>query len=317
MVNPHEIADAALQARARIRTIVRHTPVELLSAPGAQRPVWAKCENFQITGSFKIRGASNAIGHAAEEGIRTVVTASTGNHGAAVAYAARHFGVEATVFVPADASPAKLDGIRRWGATITSVDGDPINAELAAREAAGGAMPYVSPYNDATVVAGQGTIGIELLEDLDDVDTVVVAVGGGGLISGIGSVLKTHRPSRRVIAASAANSAVMHHSIAAGRVLDMASEATLSDGTAGGVEAGTLTFPLCQAVVDEWITVTEEEIAAAVRAHTRTHHQLIEGAAGVALAAAATAGEHEDLGTTVVVLCGANIDAATAAPLIA
>ena len=312
MITPEQIAGAADAAMARTAPHLRRTPLELLSRPGRRPVVAAKCENFQVTGSFKARGALNAITIAAERGIRRVVAASTGNHGAAVAYAGHTLGVEVTVYVPETADPTKLDTIRRWGAAIERVPGDPVNAERAGREAASDATPYISPYNHPDVVAGQGTIGVELLEQATACDTVVVAVGGGGLVSGIASVMKAGRPDLRVVGVSPANSAVMLESVARGEVLDLESAPTVSDGTAGGVEAGTLTFPLCRMLVDDWLTVTEEEITQAMAGYIAAHHQLIEGAAAVALAGAAKLGAYEGAtGNTVIVLCGANVSVTT------
>jgi threonine dehydratase len=168
-------------------------------------------------------------------------------------------------------------------------------------------MFYVSPYNDEEVIAGQGTIGIEILEEFPDVDDVFVAVGGGGLIAGIGSVLKNHRPAIRVIGCQPLASPVMARSIAAGKILDLPSKPTLSDGTAGGIEPHTLTFPFNQAVVDEWVLVDEEQIAAAMQTCMQTENDIVEGAAGVAIAGllqrrAAIVGRN-----VAVILCGGNV----------
>ncbi len=166
---------------------------------------------------------------------------------------------------------------------------------------------YVSPYNDPVVVAGQGTLAVELTEQLDGVDAVFASLGGGGLVSGIGTWLRHHRPSARLYACSPANSAVMHHALDADRILDLSSEPTLSDGTAGGVESGSITYDLCGQVVDERILVTEDEIAAALREVIGRQHQLVEGAAGVAVAGARKRAAELKGARVAVVLCGANI----------
>jgi threonine dehydratase len=169
----------------------------------------------------------------------------------------------------------------------------------------------VSPYNDPVVVAGQGTVGLELANQLESVDAVLVALGGGGLIAGLGGFLKSIVPEVEVIACSPEKSAVMHASIEAGRILELDSEPTLSDGTAGGVEPGAITFELCRTIVDRYVLVSEDEIAAAMRLIIDRHHMLIEGAAGVPVAAllkekASFAGKR-----VAVVLCGANISPET------
>jgi threonine dehydratase len=305
-----ELSAASHAAATLILPFVRLTPVELLSPPGSADQLWAKCENFQTTGSFKVRGAINkllTLDPAARE--RGVVTASTGNHGAAVAYGCFQLGIDATVFVPETADPSKVAAIERWGAAIEAVPGDPLMAEMSARRRADEvAGTYVPPYNDAAVVAGQGTVGVELLEQIPRIDTLVVAVGGGGLISGTAAVVKHAHPAARVLGASPENSNVMMRSIEAGRVIEAVSTPTLSDGTFGGVEAGSLTFELCRDLVDGWMAIPEDEIATELRRHVADHHQLIEGSAALALAAARRL---PPMGVTVLILCGANIAPAT------
>lgn len=309
-----DFAGEVAAAEARIRPHVRETPLDesLALAHGSAASVFLKCENLQHTGSFKVRGAlSKVLSLTGAEIARGVVTASTGNHGAAVAYALRRIGATGTVFVPEGAAPTKLAAIERLGGRIQRFGIDSGETEVHAREHADriGAT-YISPYNDAQVIGGQGTISVELLRQLDRIDAVFVSVGGGGLIGGIAAHLKAARPSVRIIGCSPENSQVMIQSVRAGRILDLPSLPTLSDGTAGGVEAGSMTFPLVRDRVDEFSTVSEEEIASAMRRFMAAHHMLIEGAAAVAIAAfekqkAAWAGAK-----VVIVLCGANIDLA-------
>ncbi len=273
--------------------------------------VWLKLENQQRTGSFKLRGATNKIlSLSEEERRRGVVAASSGNHGAAVACAAAAAGCPALVFVPEGVAGGKLDAIRSLGVEARKHGDDALLAELEARRhAAEAGMTYVSPYNDPAVIAGQGTVGLELAEQLPRLDAVFVSLGGGGLASGVGGYLKAVRPELRVIACSPENSAVMHASLEAGRVLEMESRPTLSDGTAGGVEPGAVTFDLCRQIVDESLLVTEEQIRAAVRLVVGSHHTLIEGAAGVAVAGYLAVRDRFADRNVAVVLCGANIDA--------
>jgi threonine dehydratase len=298
-------------AERRIRPYVRETYLErsthLSEATGAD--VHLKLENLQHTGSFKLRGALNKVLSLDADELRAgVVAASTGNHGAAVAYALSLAGQSGLVFVPEGADPSKLDAIRRLGAEVRVSGKDPADAERAARRyAEDRGATYVSPYNDPRVIGGQGTVGLEVAAVLERIDTVFVSLGGGGLIAGVAGYLKSMQPGVRVIGCSPQNSNVMMQSVAAGRILDVSSLPTLSDGTAGGVEAGALTFELCRALVDDYIAVSEEEIAGALRDFVRSHHMLIEGAAAVALAALRRLRARVEGRRVVVIVCGANI----------
>lgn len=308
-----DLVDSIAQAEARIRPHIRETPLvpssTLSAATGAE--VWLKCENLQVTGSFKARGAMNRLMTLNDnEQRRGVTAASSGNHGVAVAHAGRALGIPVTVYVPEGASPAKVAAMQRLGAEVMTFGTDGLDTEVEARRSAETeGRCYVSPYNDLAVVAGQGTIAIELRRQLDDISTVVAAVGGGGLIGGIAADLKHHNPSLRIVGAQPANSRVMIESVRAGHVVDIPSLPTLSDGTAGGIEAGSVTFPLNRDLVDEWIEVPEDGIARAMRFMIEVEHQLIEGSAAVAVAAAARTQEPMR-GRVVVILCGANISAA-------
>lgn len=298
-------------AEARIRPFIRETPLEPSPALGEGHGarVFLKCENLQHTGSFKARGALNkALALTPDELTRGIVTASTGNHGAAVAFALRKIGATATVFVPEGASATKVAAIERLGGVIRRHGTDSGETENFARQHAEktGAV-FISPYNDAQVIGGQGTIAIELLRQLPDLDAVFVAVGGGGLIGGIAALLKARKPGVRIIGCSPENSQVMIKSVAAGRVLDLPSLPTLSDGTAGGVEMDSITFPLVRDLVDELVTVSEADIASAMRRCMEAHHMMIEGSAGVALAAFEKQAARWSGKTAAIVLCGANI----------
>ncbi|RLE31458.1 threonine/serine dehydratase [Candidatus Acetothermia bacterium] len=306
-----QILVEVLRARARLHRYLPPTPLtpspDLSRATGGR--VYLKHENLQPTGSFKVRGALNAL-LALPSDLRGkgVIAASTGNHGAAVAWGASRLSIPCTVYVPRGAEPEKLENIGRWGAEVREVGDDCLEAELAAREAAKAeGRPYIPPYNDPRVIGGQGTLAAELWKELPELEAVYVPLGGGGLLSGVAAYLKAVNPQVRVVGCSPENSQVMIRSIQAGRILELPSLPTLSDGTAGGIEPGSITFDLCRALADDFLTVTEEEIATALRSFLRTHHQLIEGAAAVAVAAllrdrGKTAGR-----TAVVVLSGANI----------
>lgn len=274
--------------------------------------VYVKLENLQHTGSFKARGALNKLLSLDErQRAAGVVAASTGNHGAGFAFALAKLGMAGVVFVPENASPAKVTNIRRLGAEVRFFGDESAAAEVHARDyAAQRGMVYISPYNDWDVVAGQGTIGVEIARQLPDVDALVASLGGGGLISGTAGYLKAVKPDVFVVAASARNSNVMMKSIRAGRIVTIDHLPTLSDGTAGGVEEGAITFDLCRELVDHFVDVDENAIKAAMRLFIESHHMLLEGAAGVAIAGLLASKDRLAGRKAAVVICGANIDAA-------
>ncbi len=305
------IAREAQKAAQRIRDFVLVTPlvrsIEFSTALGAS--VYFKLENRQTTGSFKLRGATNRLLTLVEEQrAKACVAASSGNHGAAVACAAQKLGVSSVVFVPEQTSTAKVDAIKSYGGDVRFFGTDGLDTEQHARQFADrNGLSYLSPYNDSEVIAGQGTCGVEIIEQLPDVDVVFVAVGGGGLIAGVGSVLKEHDPDIRVIGCQPAASPVMARSIDAGHIIEMHSEATLSDGTAGGIEIGAITFPLVKSVVDEFVLVDEDQIASAMRRYMDSEEDTIEGAAGVAVAAMLELQDSIVGQNIAVIICGGNI----------
>lgn len=306
-----DVVRAATAASKRIAGLVVRTPLlrasELSDATGAE--VYLKLENRQVTGSFKLRGASNRLMTlTAEQRAQGCVAASSGNHGAAVACAMQKLACSGVIFVPQQTSPKKVAAIRAYGGDVRFFGTDGLDTEQHARAyAAQHNMTYLSPYNDPEVIAGQGTCGIEIGEQLPDVDAVFVAVGGGGLVSGVASVLKARNPQLRIYGCQPEASAVMAQSLAAGRILDLPSAPTLSDGTAGGIEADAITFDLCKALVDEFVLVSEADIAAAMRAYMAAHDEAIEGAAGVALAALMQRKAEIAGNKVVVIVCGGNI----------
>lgn len=312
---PPQIAEASDRAAARIAGIVRETPLDYspLFSERVGGEVWFKLENLQHTGSFKLRGAANRLMTLSpEQRASGCVAASSGNHGAAIACAMQKLGIDGVIFVPEQTSPTKVSAIRSYGGDVRFFGTDGLDTELHAREyASENGMYYVSPYNDEEIIAGQGTCGVEIVSQLADVDVAFIAIGGGGLISGVGSVLKRHNPDIRIIGAQPEASQVMTRSVAAGEILDLPSEPTLSDGTAGGIEADAITFDLCRAVTDDFVVVSEADIAAAMRDYMDAQHQLIEGAAGVAIAAMLH--KKPELGgkKIVVLICGANISRET------
>ena len=279
-----------------------------------------KCEHQQKTGSFKVRGAlAKLLSLSDEQRDRGLVAASSGNHGLGVAHALTALGGKGIVCVPEHASPVKVAAIRRYGVEVRVMGREPAETErLARRLAAGARMSYISPYNDLDVIAGQGTVGEEIVQQLGGraVGAVVVAVGGGGLISGIGAAIKSVLPGVRIIGASPVNDAAMAASVRAGEVVQINALPTISDGTAGGVEDGSITLPLCTELVDDWILIEEPEIYSALRFMIDTEHQLIEGAAAVAIAAGLKAGRSSGGQAMVIVSCGANISSTALAEAI-
>jgi threonine dehydratase len=304
-------------AGRRLRSVVRHTPLLPAPALGALGgdSVYLKAENLQITGSFKVRGAFNKLWSLTPtELARGVVAASSGNHGAAVAYALRQIGKRGVIFVPSHAATSKVAAIRQFGAEVRVHGDDSVEAEMAALAfARENGRPYISPYNDWAIITGQGAVGYEIVRDLPDVQTIYVTVGGGGLIGGIGGYFKgggrDYQNKRvRIVGCLPANSPVMAESVRAGRIVEMAVFPTLSDGSAGGIEDDAVTLGLCAAVVDDWILVEEAEIAAAMRLVYQAHHMTVEGAAGVAVAAYLKDPTRGQQRNAVIVLCGGNID---------
>ena len=314
-----ELAERTRLAQERIRPHVRETPLEpsrfLEDELGAR--LWLKCEHLQHTGSFKVRGALNKLLVLESQGpLPELVAASTGNHAAAVAYAASIVGARVTVFVPAGASPEKLARAEGLGARIEHHGTDGVEAELRARTwAAEHDAVYVSPYNDLDVVAGQGTLARELVRQAPPLAAVFCAMGGGGLAAGIAGTLAELSPTTRVYAASPEPSAVLIHSLAAGKILDLPSGATISDGTAGGVEPNAVTFPLVRELVDTTVVVPEELARRTLREYLRAREAPIEGAAAVALAACRMHANAFPRGDVAVVLCGGNLDRATRATI--
>jgi len=304
-----------LQAEERIRSHIRETPVEYspyLSHLG-NCVVYLKLENIQLTGSFKLRGAANKVlSLTKDEKCKGVITASTGNHGLAFAWIANKFDVKGIIFLPKTSSPAKIEALRLCGAEIQYYGNDCVEAEIHARKIAEEqGLIFISAYNDPLIIGGQGTIGIELARQIPGIECVLCPVGGGGLIAGISGYLKTENSDIEIIGCQPEKSAVMYASIKAGRILDMESEPTLSDGSAGGIEPGAITFPICQELVDDFILVNEEEIVSALRLIIEKHYLLIEGAAALSVAAFIQQKDRFQGKNVVLVLSGSKISLET------
>jgi threonine dehydratase len=311
---PEAIAKLAVQvteAAARIRPVVVETPVERIEGlvPNLGAELFFKLENLQKTGSFKLRGASNKIlSLAPDQAAQGVLAASNGNHGLGVAAAAIEAGIAAEVYVSNQVSPSKVRRIQEYGARIQCIGNDPLEAELAARAAAAEqGNVFISPYNDVEVMAGQGTLAVELLRQLPPLDAVFVAVGGGGLIGGIGAYIKCASPQTEIVGCWPENSPVLYESIKAGRILDVAEKPTLSESTSGGLEPGSVTLEICSHVIDTSMLVSETEILYAMRRVRSLKGWVIEGAAAVAVAAFMKNAESYSGKRVAVVICGANV----------
>ena len=274
--------------------------------------VYLKLENLQQTHSFKVRGVMNKLLNlTAEEKQKGVVTASAGNHGQAVAFGARELGFKAKIVVPTNTPKVKVDGIRRFGAELVLYGATYPESELKAKELAlfDGRL-YISPYNDELIVAGHGTIGLEILEELPNVDIVVVPVGGGGLISGISIAIKSLKPMVKVYGVQSAAVPIMFESLKKGQIVKphRHEPTTVAEGLSGGVEKGSITFEIVQQCVDEVIPVREESIRHAIYLLWENEKQVVEGSGAVS---AALLFENIDLfvGKTIaLVLTGGNID---------
>ncbi len=311
-------ATAVLAANERIRDIVKHTRL-LLSAPLSQLAggdVYLKLENEQLTGSFKIRGAMNAVATLTDaQKKRGVVASSAGNHGLGVAYAAKHYGVKATIFVPSNAPQVKKDGIAALGATLDT--GQPhYDAAMDAAKAfaAERGSTFINPCLGAPLLAGQGTVALEILTDIPDLRTLIVNVGGGGLLGGCGSLVRRIAPDVAILGAQSDQTAAMAKSVAAGHVVEIENTPTLADGLAGQIDDEAL--DIGRHTLDAIATVTEEEIGRAIAWLFITHGLRVEGAGAVSTAAVLF-GKLTNITTpAVIVVSGGNIDAAKHAALV-
>lgn len=306
-----DIKNEVLIAERRIRQHVKETPLDysIALSRATKVNVFLKCENLQYTGAFKVRGAINKLLSLTQsQREQGVVTASSGNHGAAVAFGLNKLDMKGVIFVPENASPTKIDNIHNYTDGLKFYGTDYMQTEIYALEyAKQHNMIYVSPYNDPQVIGGQGTIGLELVKQLDTIDAVFVPIGGGGLISGIAGYLKSVNPKIKVFGCLPENSPVMSESIKAGRIIEIETLPTLSDATAGGIEPGAITFDICRQFVDDYILVSEDEIKSAIISVIKTHHMLIEGASAVALAALLKSSSKFQGQNAVIALCGGNI----------
>jgi threonine dehydratase len=308
-----------LAAAQRLRGVALRTPLEAspaLAEESGAAEVRLKLESLQPTGAFKLRGAENKVALlAAEDPSRRLVAASTGNHGIAVGAAAARHGMRLTVLVPASVSPAKLERLRALESESCVVEifgREPDDVEIEARRRDDeGIATYVPPYNDADVVAGAATVGLEITEDWPECDAIVVPIGGGGLISGIGLWAKAVRPGLRLVGVQPAASPPMYAYFESGSQKPMPIAPTLADGVAGNIERGSITWKMAHQLVDEVLVVDEEQIADAMRWMAEAHHLIVEGSAAIGIAVLRARLGGLDGRRVAVVVTGRNVDLPT------
>ena len=298
-------------AAERLRPFITRTPLVrsawLSERSGAS--VWLKLETAQVTGSFKARGAMHALLalHARSPEVDLVVAASAGNHGQALAWAGATLGIRVRVYAPSFAAATKRASIRAFGAEVIETLTYEEAEARASEDAQRAAVPYISPYNNDDVIAGQGTVALEMCEDAPEIDTFVIAVGGGGLISGCAIVAKDLATPIGVLGAEIEASPVFTTSLAAGTITTVTVRPTLADALAGNLETGSRTFPLVQHLVDGMALVAEASIEAAMRG-LKQHHDLITEGAGAVATAAVLQGLGLQGRTAGIIICGQNVD---------
>lgn len=303
--------DQVFNAQTVLKSIVRETRVVRAYGIAPECELFLKPENLQITGSFKVRGSAYKLAMLSDaEKEKGVIACSAGNHAQGVALAASRCGIRSVICLPDTAPISKVEATKSYGAEVCLVEGCYDDAYRRARELqAEHGYTFVHPFDDEYVIAGQGTIALETLHDLDDIDAVIVPIGGGGLISGVAFAIKQLKPSCKVIGVQAGVVASMYASRQAGKVTTVPDAATLADGI-HVLTPGSLTFEMCQKYVDEIVTVSEDEIAAAILALLEVQKTVAEGA-GATPVAACMSGKVDTTKKTVCVVSGGNVDVTT------
>ncbi len=301
--------DRVFHASTVLKDIIRPTSLVRAYGIAPECDLYLKTENLQNTGSFKLRGSGYKIAMLSEEEkARGVIACSAGNHAQGVALAASKCGISSLICLPDTAPISKIEATKAYGAQVCLVEGcydDAYNRALELRDEKG--YTFVHPFDDENVIAGQGTIGLEIVNELDDIDAVIVPVGGGGLISGVAFAIKSIRPSIKIYGVQAAGAASMYNSVRAGEIQRLSSVSTIADGIAVK-QPGELTFEMVSKFVDDIATVTEDEIAAAILALIEKQKMIAEGAGAVSVAAAMF-GKFPVQGKKVVsIVSGGNID---------
>jgi len=298
-------------AHKRIRHYIRKTPLvhsEVFSELCSGN-VYLKLENLQLTNSFKIRGALNRMSLlSAEEKSRGVITASSGNHAQGVALAAKLLNISAKIVIPMNISKTKLNQIKQYDVTILQ-EGKYDEMESKARDLSKREqIPYISPYNDLEVIAGQGTVGLEIFEEIDEVDSIIVPVGGGGLISGVALVAKTLDPNIEIIGVQTKGASTMYESWKAGTIIQFEEFPTIAEGLSGGLEPQAVTFDLINKYVDTIVLVQEESVEKAIKILWKKEGQIVEGASATVMAYLLEEEEKFARKNVVAVISGGNIE---------
>lgn len=307
--------DMIEEARRALDGVARRTPLD--PAPKLGKNLYIKAENLQLTGAFKLRGAYNKIRSLTpEEAERGVIACSAGNHAQGIALSASKLGIQSVICMPAGAPISKVEATKAYGAQVVLVPGvyddAAREAERLQREKG---YTFAHPFNDPLVIAGQGTIGLEILEQLPEVEQVVVPIGGGGLISGVAYAIKQKKPSCRIVGVQAAGAPSMYLSLNAGKPAELFSVSTIADGIAVK-RPGDLTFALCREYVDEVVTVTEDEIASAILALMEEQKTVAEGAGATPVAACLFGRVSTKERKTVCLVSGGNVDVTTLSRII-
>jgi threonine dehydratase len=301
-----------LVAQKRIKPFVLNTALakSFWLSELTQAEVWLKLENLQNTRSFKLRGALNAMSWAREKGMVKCFSSSIGNHALAMAQASQFTDREVSIVVPENVSPKKLKELDRYSVGIVKHGDDPAVTELFARRLATEKKGlYVSPYNNPEVICGQGTVALEMFERVPKLSTIICAVGGGGLISGIATVAKTINPKCRIVGVVPSNAPGMHRAVTTGRIQQSVQDYTLAESLALNLEEDTITLPLVQELVDEWVTIDEADIASTMFEFLDHEGMLIEGAAACAVAAIAKKViNFKPREKVAVIICGGNVN---------
>jgi threonine dehydratase len=303
--------DQIREAHKKISPYINNTPLLHSSYLSENRNVYLKLENLQITGSFKLRGAINKLlSLNNEQKKRGVVAVSTGNHGKGVAYASKQLNIKSTIFMSSMVPDHRREAIKSLGARIEIVGTNSDEADLYAKEySKKNDIPLIHPFDDPMIIAGQGTIGLEILESLPEVDTVIIPTSGGGLIGGIALAIKLQKPDVKIIAASMSRGPSMYKSLKAGKPVDVEEEETLADCLGGSIGLDNkYTFKIAQNTIDDFILIDEDKIAEGIKLNFEKHKLVTEGAAATGVIVVKD-NMSEHLGKNIIsLICGGNID---------
>ena len=303
--------DRILESHKKISPYINHTPLIHSDFLSKNRTVKLKLESLQKTGSFKLRGATNKLlALSDEEKKRGVIAVSTGNHGKGVAFASSLLGIKSTIYMSTMVPQYRKEAIEALGANVEIYGSNSDEADLYAREISKKEnIPLIHPFDDEDVIAGKGTVGLEMLDDFPDVDTVIIPTSGGGLISGIALAAKIQKPEIKIIASSMKKGAAMYESLKAGKPTEIIEEKTLADSLGGGIGLeNKYTFGLVKDYVDDFILIEENQIIEGIKFNYENHRLVTEGAAATSVMVAKD-NLSPHLGKNIICLiCGGNID---------